>query len=121
MVDNGVFATTAQVQQKVGVNASATANVEAYINEYINQAEFVICAMTRYDWITNYASLTNIAKGILRNAASCLAAIDVINYDSNGFFLLSQAESRINVLRDIALRDISILRKGETKTFLGIV
>ena len=35
MADTGIFATTAEVQRKVGANASSTANVEAYINDFM--------------------------------------------------------------------------------------
>ena len=39
MADTGIFATTAEVQRKVGANASTTANVEAFINQYMTEAE----------------------------------------------------------------------------------
>lgn len=118
MVDTGIFATTAEVQRKAGANASATANSEAYINDFISQAESVINVMTRYNWSDNYASLNDDAKGILKEVASNLAAIYIIQYDMSGYTSRIEAEDMVNILRDAALRGLSILRDKKNQTFL---
>lgn len=98
MVEAGTLCTNANVQYEAGANASATSKVEAYTNVYILKAEGKICLDTRYDWVTNYASVSTIGKEILREAVSCYAAIAVINYDMSGFTTRQEAVIMINIL-----------------------
>ena len=119
MADTGIFCTGAEVERKAGANASATSSAEAYTNDYIAQAESEINAMCRYNFSDNYASLNDDTKMILKAAASNLAAIYVITYDMSGFTSRIEAESMINVLRDAALREISILRDKKTQDFIN--
>ena len=81
MADTGIFATTAEVQRKVHVNASSTANVEAYINQYMTEAESLINVTTNYNWSDAYSALNVDVKGILKMAASEVAAAQVEAYD----------------------------------------
>jgi len=117
MADTGIFATTAEVQRKAGENASATANVEAYINDFMTQAESEINVLTRYNWSDAYSSLNVDVKGILKELASNIAAIYVIQFDMSGIGL-REAENRINTLRDASLRAMSILRDKKNQTFV---
>tara|TARA_Y100000296_G_scaffold17864_1_gene21119 strand:+ start:1807 stop:2193 length:387 start_codon:yes stop_codon:yes gene_type:complete len=118
MADTGIFATTLQVQEKAGANASAVANTEAYINSYIAQAESEINVAVRYNFSDVYGTLNVDVKGILTKVASCLAAIDVITYDMSNFSSRGEAEDMINVHRDTALRGIAILRDKKQETFI---
>ena len=117
MADTGIFCTTAEVQYKAGYNASATANVETYINNFVTQAESEINAATRYNWSDNYSTLNVDVKGVLKEAASNLAAIYVIQYDM-GSIGRREAADRINILRDAYLRCIAILRDIKSQTFV---
>lgn len=81
MVDSGIFATTAEVQYKAGANCNSTANSETYINSYMTQAESRINAETHYNWSDAYSGLNVDVKGVLKEAASNLAAVYVINYE----------------------------------------
>lgn len=81
MADTGIFCTTQEVQDKAGANASATANVEAYINRFVAQAESQINVESEYNWSDVYSTLNVDVKKILTKAAASLAAIEVINYD----------------------------------------
>src|SRR3990167_2959767 len=99
MVDTGIFATTAEVQRKVGANASATSNVEAYINQFMTEAESYINVVTGFNWSDTYSSENVDVKQILKEAASNLAAIYVLNYDYNSASVTRlEMEDRINVL-----------------------
>lgn len=118
MVDTGIFATTAEVSRKAGAGASATANVEAYINDFMTQVESFINATTRYNWSDNYSTLNADVKGILKEVASNLAAIYVIQYDFSGFSSRIAAENQINVLRDRAMQGLSLLRDMKTRDFM---
>lgn len=98
MVEAGTLCINGDVEKYAGTNASSTADAEAYTNVYILEAEGTICATSRYDYVTNYASLTAIAKEMLRDATACLAAIQVIAYDMSGYTSRIEAENMINIL-----------------------
>lgn len=112
-----IFATTAEVARKAGANASAVSVVAAYVDDYMTQVESEINVATRYNWSDAYVGLDVDVKGILKEAASNLAAIYVIQYDMSGFSSRGEAESMITILRDAALRAISILREIKSQTF----
>jgi len=57
-------------------------------------------------------------KSVLTQAASNLAAIYAISYDMSGFTTRGEAEDMINILRDSALRGMSILRDKKQQKFL---
>ena len=118
MADTGIFATTTEVQHKSGDGASSTSNVEAFINDYMTQAESFINTATRINYSDTFSTLNADVKGILKEAASNLAAIYVIQYDMGGFTSRREAESMINILRDAALRAISLLRDKKATTFI---
>jgi hypothetical protein len=119
MVDTGIFCTTAEVGYKAGANASATSKAEAYTNSYVAQAESLINSMCRFNFSDNYATLNVDTKQILKMVASDLAAIYVIQFDMGGFTSRVEAEDMINVLRDSALRGLSILRDKKVQDFIN--
>lgn len=79
----GIFATLAEVQRKVHVNASATSNVEAYIDQYSTEVESLINVLTTFNWSDAYTGLDVDVKGILKMAASEWAAMKVENFDKD--------------------------------------
>ena len=117
MADTGIFATTTEVQRKAGANASTTANVEAYINDYVTQAESVINVMTRFNWSDAYTGLNVDVKGILKEAASNLAAMYVVEFDMSGFTSRFEAETMLDVLYERFLSAISLLQDIKQQTF----
>lgn len=119
MADTGIFATTAEVQRKAGANASSTSKAEAYVNDYMTQVESFINAYTRYNWSDAYSGLNVDTKGILKEVASNLAAIYVIQYDLSGFTSRAEAEDMITVLRDAALRGLAVLREKAAQKFVN--
>jgi hypothetical protein len=119
MADTGIFATTAEVSRKAGANASGTSNTEAYINDYMTQVESLINCTCRYNFSDNYSTLNIDVKNILKEIASNLAAIYVIQFDMSGFTSRIEAEDMINILRDAALRGLSILRDQKVVTFIN--
>ena len=119
MADTGIFATTAEVQMKAGANASSVSNTELYINSFIAQAESEINTATRFNWSDVYSSLNDDVKRILKEAASNLAAMYVINYDLSGFSSRYEAETMLDVLRDGYVRALSLLRDIKTRDFIN--
>lgn len=117
MADTGIFATTAEVQKKVGAGASTTANAEAYINQYMTEAESYINTVTRYNWSDAYAGLNVDVKGILKECASDLAAMYVIQYDMDGYGL-AQAQTMLNFLHDRVDKCINLLKEKAHTDFI---
>ena len=118
MADEGVFATTAEVSRKAGANASAVSNVEAYINDFITQAESLINTETRFNWSDAYSGLDVDVKGILKLAASAKAAMLVINYDLTGFSA-RERETMLDVLKDEYNMAIKLLREIKARDFIN--
>lgn len=98
MTEAGTLCNAMDVIRRAGINANGTIASEAYTNEYIKTAEGKICLDTRYDWVTDYASVSAIGKEILREATANKAAVDVINDDMSGFTSRQEALIMINVL-----------------------
>lgn len=115
MADTGIFATTLEVQEKAGANASAVANTEAYINSYMAQAESQINVESEYNWSDKYGALNVDVKKILTKAAASLAAIEVINYNPNKW-TIPTATFKINVLYtqyQDAIKQLKEIDKGQ--------
>jgi len=120
MADTGIFATTAEVLRKAGANVSATSSAEAYTNDFMTQAESLINVICRFNFSDAYSTLNVDVKGILKEVASNLAAIYVIQYDlSSSSTTRIEFEDRINILRDAALRGLSILRDKIAVDFIN--
>jgi len=118
MADTGIFATTAEVQRKTGANASSTANVEAYINQFMTEAESTINTLCRYDFSTAYPNLKDQVKAILKDVASSMAAMSVINYDLDAIGR-NTAETMLNVLSNTINRGLSLLKNKENQDFIN--
>lgn len=111
MAEAGTLCINADVEKKAGLNASATSTAEAYTNVYILEAEAQLCTAARYDYVTNYASVSTIGKEILRDAASSYAAVLAINYDMSGFTSRQEALTMINILWAGFQKVINLLEK----------
>lgn len=84
----------------------------------MTQAESLINTITRFNWSDAYSTLNTDTRGILKEVSSNLAAIYVISYDMSGFTSRTEAEDMINILRDAALRGLSLLRDKKAKEFI---
>lgn len=98
MAEQGTLAINDNVVREAGVGHNTTYSAEAYTNYYIKKAEGKICLDTRYDWVTNYSSVSTIGKEILREAVANLAAIAVIQQDMSGFTSRQEALTAVNIL-----------------------
>jgi len=118
---SGTLCEYVDVVGKAGANVASALSIGAkfeLLNNYVLQAESYINAVTRYDWVDNYSSLTTNVKYILNQAVSDLAAIYAISYDMSGYTDRVEAETMINVLRDSFLRQQGLLRNQEVKRFM---
>jgi len=117
MADTGVFATTLQVQNKVGANASTVSNTEVYINDFMLQAESKINSDSRFNWSDVYSTLNIDVKSLLTLAASNLAATFVLNWDASGLGS-REFETRLDVLKDSYDDAIKLLKDWKTRTYV---
>lgn len=121
MVEEGTLCGQTNVAKLAGANASTTSVAEAYTNVYIKMAEGKICTACRYDVVTNYASLSTIAKEFFRNVAASYAAVMVINYNMAGFTDRQEAMSMINILWAMYAEGIKSLSDDKFRELLGVV
>ena len=81
---------------KAGANVS-TAVVDANYNSWIEEAEGYLCNLTKYDLITNWASLNAVYKLIFTEYVSRYAANEAIKYDMSGYTSRIEAEDLVNI------------------------
>jgi cystathionine beta-lyase family protein involved in aluminum resistance len=117
MAHTGIFATSDEILVKAGKNYDTDVN-EARINALCSQVESLINCVTRYNWSDAYAGLNADVKGILSEVASNLVAIYIISFNMAGYTTRTEAEDMINVLRDGALRGLSILKDKKVQDFM---
>lgn len=118
MVEAGTLCGQTDVAKNAGASASTTSVAEAYTNVYIKEAEGLLCSKSRYDWVTNYASISTIGKEILRDAVSAYAAIKVINYDMSGFTSRQEALIMINLLWAVWSETYKLMDDNKYKDFI---
>ena len=104
------------VKIKAGANA-ATLTASQY-TDIINRAEGFVCAAARYDFITNYANISNIGKNFLKDVTSSKAAIEVINYDMSGFTSRTEAQVMLDINYSILVDGINLLRDEKFRSFI---
>jgi len=123
MAEAGTLCTNGDVEKKSGSNATATADAEAYTNVYIKQAEGFVCTQARYDFVTNYASVSAIGKEFLRDVTSSLAAIKVIEYDMSGYTSRTEAQTMLDVNYAVIVECVNLLRDDKFRDFIksGVV
>ncbi len=115
----GTLCTLAEAVNKAGTNASSGGTEEILVSDYVKQAEGVINAVTRFNWIGAYSTLTEDVKNILNQTASDLAAIYIITYDMSAYTADTvEAETMLNIYREAVARGLSLLRNQEVKRFM---
>jgi len=119
MADFGIFTKNADIQARAGVNANTTSKAVTATDVYVLNVESTINVMTRYNWSDAFTVGLNVdVQGILTETGASLCAINVITDDMSQYTSRGEAESMITVLRDIALRNIQILRDIKAQTFI---
>ncbi len=118
MADFGVWTKNVDIQAKAGTNANTTAKATAATDVYVLEVESMVNVLTRFNWSDKFSSLNVDVKDILKEITSNLCAIYVIQWDMSGFTSRIEAEDMINILRDAALRDLSIIRDKKNQDFM---
>ncbi len=128
MGHEGLFATSTECIAKAGTFYDSTSVDEAMINEFCLQAESLINGMSRFDWSNQFSAPATTTLDanmwhLLGEIESNLVGIYMIQNNmfglaATGYPSRIVAEDMINVLRDAALRGISILRDKKTQSFI---
>lgn len=101
---------------KAGASASSTITGSgATLAEWSDEVEGTICTQTRYDWVTNYASVGAKFKPILADLASDMIATRIVAYDMSGFAQLAEAQTLLNVLENHLSRNLAALKREQIK------
>ncbi len=118
MADDGIYTTNAAIAAKAGANVNTTAITIAETDKYVLQVESTINCMTRFNWSDAFAGLNADVKGILLETSTAMCAMYAIQYDMSGFSSRIEAETMLDVLRDAALRGISLLKDQKVRAFM---
>jgi len=118
MVDAGTLCTGPNVQLKAGANCNTTAISEVVTNITILMAQGTICANAKYDYVTNYASVSAIGKEFLRDVCSSLAAVYAISWDMSGFTSRTEAQTMLDVNWTIVREGLTLLRDDKYHAFV---
>lgn len=113
-----IMTTEAEIEQKSGAGVSATFDTTMMTAANL-RAESTVNAVCRYNFSDDYAALNADVKGILSDVCSSLVAIEAISYDMSGYTTRTEAEDMINILRDGALRGLSLLRDKKVQDFMN--
>ena len=117
MVKTPIMTTSGAVLIKAGKNVSNDVS-GATVVQFINEAESLVNNLSRVNYSNTYTSLDADLRSTLDEVVSSLAAISSIIYDMSGYTSRYEAETMLDVLRDAALRGLSLLRDKQHTDFL---
>ncbi len=118
MADEGVFATTTEVLRHAGVGASSVSSDEAYVNQFITEAESWINVLTGVNYSDSYATLNADKRDILKLASATYAAIGVAKYNVASYASPREQENIININWQTFIMCIKLLTKTGKTDFL---
>ena len=99
--------------------SAAIVGSDFIVDLWIVEAENYINDLTRYNWITNYTSLSADKRKILQEFCSASAAVNAIAYDMGGFSSRGGAQDKINVLRENVEKCAKILDEDKTQSWIS--
>lgn len=121
------FCISAGALKKAGVNVHSSLSAGTIyisgttfiVDHWINNSESYINMASNVNYSTEYNTLSVDKKNILTETCEALAAMDCINFDQGVYTSLAEAQTMLNFHRDIASRNIAILRnKTQTEPFI---
>ena len=118
MAEEGTLCVNADVKEECGDLANATYTAEAYTNKYIKKAEGFVSAQSRYNWVTNYASVSAIGKEFLRDCVSKLAAFYVVKQSMSGYTSRTEAQTLLDANWNAVVEMVNLLRDEDFKAFV---
>lgn len=99
---------------KAGLNYNPAVS-GAILAKFCDDSEATLCAITRRDWVAlSGATKTNFA-GCLSNAVSSDVGNMIINSDMSGFTSRMEAQTMLDLNRDIYMRCLDVLKDDKNK------
>ncbi len=109
---------SAAIIYKAGRNVSPVVS-GALLMEITSGAIALVNNIARVNYSDSFDTLNDDVKWTLNEVASNIGGMYCIIYDMSGYTSRIEAEDMINVLRDGALRGLSILRDKKTTDFIN--
>ena len=115
------FTVSGAATVKAGVGASSTILANATeLDRFSDYAEAEINFLTRYDWTTNYSSVSTNFQGALGQAAAARIAMDIITYDMSGYQSKTEAQTKLDYLTNMYNKIIEVLKLKEYQETAGV-
>jgi len=108
MAFGGTFTTEAIIDSKSGANV-AVGVTEAMKTAWSIEAENYINGITQYDFTANYGTISANTAQLLSDAVSSYAAMHAVLYDTSNYTNISEAQTKIAVLKKLYNEAINAL------------
>lgn len=103
-----------------GANVAPGGSTSDAHNNWVGQAEAFLSSLTKYDIVTNWASLNAVYKLLFTQYAGHYAAMMAIQYDMNTFTDRIEAEDMIEVHVFNMKQIVKILEDSSIQDFMGV-
>jgi hypothetical protein len=114
------FTSSGAIVRKAGKNCNADiATSGAALAEFCDQAEALIQATTRIDYLSTYSTLSANKKQILNQVTSDIAGMYIINWDMSGYTSRLEAQTMLDILNNSSQRGLKLLEEDKTKNFVN--
>ena len=117
MADVGIYCKNANIQAYAGINANTTAKATAATDVYVLDVEAVINVATRKNWSDSYSTLNVDIKFMLMQTAAARCAQIVIMNQMAGFTSRAEAETMLDVLQNMYVTNIELLKLQAQQDF----
>ena len=124
MAWEGTLTTEAECNSLAGENVDATGWVEANKNAWVKQAEAFLTILGKYDFVTNYASISANFKPLLSEYCARYAAMNGILYNQSGYIDANELTDNLQVemmLNAIVMRLRAIEKLIENQDFINFL
>jgi len=102
----------------LGVNSDISSSGAALTN-LSNHAEGRIVALTRRNWVSKYSDLDTDIQNVLNDTASSIIAQPVINWDTSGYDSLEEAQTLMDLnknIEDVNIKALSDFKSNSIQT-----
>jgi hypothetical protein len=103
---------------KIKAGALAATFTAAQYTDAINKAEGFVSTQARYDYVTNYASVSTIGKEFLKDVTSSKAAMELINNNQSGYTSRTESQVTLDVNYSNVVDCVNLLRDDKFREFV---
>ncbi len=114
----GIMCTEAEIDQRSGEGVSANFTSDMKTAACL-AAESTVNVLGRHNFSDSWGTLNVDVKYLLTDIVASQVAMQAILYSLAGYSSRIAAEDAINVLRDVVLRGLSILRDKKAQDFVN--